>query len=65
MSYKCYSTFKFKNSWTLKMGTLTLLTSKECKDRIRKVKKACDICGKPLGRVEKPQWGKDKISFTL
>ena len=47
------------------MGTLTLLTSKECKDRIRKVKKACDICGKPLGRVEKPQWGKDKISFTL
>ena len=48
-----------------KNGNFNTLTSKECKDRIRKVKKACDICGKPLGRVEKPQRGKDKISFTL
>ena len=39
--------------------------SKECKGKIRKVKKACDIRGKPLGRDEKPRWVKDRISFTL
>ena len=48
-----------------KNGNFNTLTSKECKGKTRKVKRACDICGKPLGRDEKPQWVKDRISFTL
>ena len=41
------------------------LTSKDCKGKTRKVKKACDIHGKPLRMDEKPWWVKDRISFTL
>ena len=47
------------------MGTFNTLTSKECKGKTRKVKKACDIRGKPLGRDENPQQVKERISFTL
>ena len=54
-SYKSNSTFKCKKLVNNKNGNFNTLTSNECKGRTRKVKKACDICGKPLGRDEKPQ----------
>ena len=48
-----------------KNGNFNTITSKECKGITRKIKKARDIRGKPLGRDEKPQRVKDIISFTL
>ena len=38
-----------------KNENFNILTSKECKSRTKKVKKTCDIRGKPLGRDEKPR----------
>ena len=48
-----------------KNGNFNTLTSKECKGKTRKVKKACDIRGKPLGMDENPRQVKERISFTL
>ena len=38
-----------------KNDNFNTLTSKDCKGRTRKVKKVCDIHGKPLGMDEKPR----------
>ena len=55
MSYESNGTFKWKSSRTIKMETLTLQRLKKCKGKTKKVKKSCNIHGKPFGRDEKPQ----------